>query len=92
MEVIPAWKIKYKPVFYQIVCWHCRRAHVTLYNVKDEEGKKTNDYVCVNCREKFPRPEIYNCSRVLLKVEEKEEGKDKKKTKNVLEPGKFVYG
>lgn len=73
----------------QYVCWHCRRAHVTLFAVKDEEGKKTNDYVCSDCRLSYPRPDIYNSSRVILKPKDKE---DPIKSKNILDPRKLIYG
>ena len=56
---------KTKPTIYQIVCWKCKRAHVTLYNLRDENGKKTQDYVCSDCKV-WGSPEIGNVSRVVL--------------------------
>lgn len=31
------------------VCWKCKYGNRTLYNVKDEIGRKSNDYVCLSC-------------------------------------------
>lgn len=31
------------------VCWKCRYGNRTLYRVKDENGNKTEDYVCLSC-------------------------------------------
>jgi hypothetical protein len=56
---------KYKPTVYQIVCWHCKRAHVTLYNIPFE-GKKSNDYTCADCKV-WGAPPIWNASRIILK-------------------------
>ncbi len=46
------------------VCWNCRRSDVTLLRIKDEDGKKTEDYVCVNCVTLHPAPPIGNFSKV----------------------------
>lgn len=56
----------------QIVCWNCRQGNLQLFNIKDEAGKKTGDYVCVNCKDGFPVPPIGNMSKIYFKEENEE--------------------
>lgn len=56
----------------QIVCWNCRRGDVQLFNIKDNKGNKTEDYVCVNCKSEFPVPPIGNMSKNYLKEDDTE--------------------
>lgn len=51
-----------KPIA-QIVCHHCKRAFVSLFRVRDEKGKKTEDYVCTKCVKEFPTPVLEDISR-----------------------------
>jgi hypothetical protein len=55
----------------QIVCWNCRRGDLQLFNVKDSSGKKTPDYICVNCKETNYYPPILNMSKVYFPTDEK---------------------
>ena len=64
-EKLPYWKIKYPPVIKQVVCWHCRKGNVTLYNIRDEDGKKTQDYTCGTCKV-WGDPPIWNASRIVI--------------------------
>ncbi len=56
------WLIKVKPIA-QIVCWNCRQGNIQLFNIKNEQGKKTEDYVCLNCKDEFPVPPVENMSK-----------------------------
>lgn len=48
-----------------IVCWKCKFGNRTLYNVKDENGNKTEDYICLSCMGMgHRRPDIGNSSFV----------------------------
>ena len=49
-----------------IVCWNCKRNDLQLFRVKDE-GVKTEDYVCLNCKDLHPAPPIGNCSKIYYK-------------------------
>lgn len=66
-----------KKPYAQIVCWSCRRGNITLRNVKDELGFKTEDYICERCLLiHSPTPPIGNSSRIYFpKDEEKKEKK-----------------
>jgi hypothetical protein len=46
-----------------IVCWKCRKGNLQLFNVRNELGKKTRNYVCVNCKKLQVFPEIDDMSQ-----------------------------
>lgn len=48
-----------------IACWYCKRGDVSLYRLRNEKGKKTQDYVC---KEDLHRgaPPIGNVSKILV--------------------------
>src|SRR6476620_11169573 len=51
----------------KIVCWHCKGSagNRPLFNVRDEHGKKTKDYVCdVSKMLGFYKPTIGNQSEI----------------------------
>lgn len=50
-----------KPIA-RIVCWNCRRWDRQLFNIKNSLGKKTEDYVCVKCKNDNPVPPTPNMS------------------------------
>ena len=47
----------------RIVCWKCRKGNLQLFNVKNELGKKTKNYVCVKCKKLQVSPEIDDMSQ-----------------------------
>ena len=58
------------------VCWSCKRADRTLFRLRDENGFKTKDYICVFCRDTLGLndPPIGNSSKIYFpKVKSKEE-------------------
>lgn len=54
----------------RIVCWNCRQGNKQLYNVRDNQGKKTEDYVCVDCRPLGQNPPIGNMSKQYFPTDE----------------------
>lgn len=46
----------------RIVCWKCRKGNLQLFNVR-VLGKKTKNYVCVNCKKLQVLPEIDDMSQ-----------------------------
>lgn len=68
------------------VCWKCKSRNKTLHGVKDEAGRKTKDYVCVDClRDGYGKPSIGNQSFVKenrLEIKEIRELEKKKKEEN----------
>ncbi len=53
-----------------IVCWRCKGNRRPLHNVKDANGKKTQDYVCdIDMMLGFYRPSIGNQSQVFFQYE-----------------------
>lgn len=52
------------------VCWQCKRDNMPLTNIKDLDGKKTQDYICRGCQELYgmKKPPIANSSWVRIKV------------------------
>lgn len=56
----------------RIVCWHCHRNDRTLYRVRDDRGRKTQDYVCSVCRLFVGRPPIGNVSMIRFEYREGE--------------------
>ena len=37
----------------QVVCCNCKNGLAQLFRLKDADNKKTNDYICVNCKPNF---------------------------------------
>lgn len=72
----------------KIVCWHCRRGDRQLFRIKDSDGFKTEDYICVDC--KFftsQNPPIQNVSKMLIPKQLKKQRTSKDYTKTaVTEP------
>lgn len=64
--IISAQKEKKKKIK-QVCCWRCKETHKTLFVVRDEDGKKTNDYTCDDCKA-WGDPEIGNSSRNIFYV------------------------
>lgn len=57
-------------VIARIVCWNCRKGDLQLFNVRNKEGRKTEDYVCVNCKPLVGPPPIGNMSKYYFPTEE----------------------
>ncbi len=54
----------------KIICWACRSDRFQLFRVKNKEGKKTLDYICVRCKYLGSyEPPIGNVSIVKLPVD-----------------------
>lgn len=58
-----------KPVS-RIVCWNCRNGNAQLFNIKDEKGKKTPDYICGQCKKDNYLPPVTNMSQVYFPTED----------------------
>lgn len=55
----------------KIVCWHCRKGDKQLFRIKDEDGFKTEDYICVECKPTAPKmPPIGNASKLYYPTKE----------------------
>lgn len=53
-------------------CWHCKRTDRTLKRLRDDNGKKTQDYICTLCLELgFMKPDIANSSFLVKEEYEK---------------------
>ena len=74
-------KNKPKPIG-TLCCWKCKRSGVTLTVCRDEDGKKTKDYVCENCKAWVgtKEPSIGNQSIIYNKLSKKEVEKIQKLT------------
>lgn len=51
-----------------IVCWKCKKSSVTLRNLKNDKGEKTQDYACDKCWI-FGKPDIGNQSIIYYKYD-----------------------
>lgn len=55
----------------KIVCWHCRKGDKQLFRIRDEDGFKTEDYICVTCKaEGNYMPPIGNASKLYYPTKE----------------------
>lgn len=68
----------------RIVCWYCRQGDKQLFRIRDEDGFKTEDYICVNCKPNAPKtPPMPNVSKMLF-------SKKKPETKTVAIEGDII--
>lgn len=81
-EVNPLPKKKWNSPISRIVCWKCKEGQFdprlkafgmkgkTLLRVKEKDGKKSNDYICISCKSfGFYEPDIWNTSEVKIDYE-----------------------
>ena len=53
------------------VCWSCKRSDRTLFRLRDENGFKLPDYICIFCRDTLGlnEPPIGNASKIYFPKE-----------------------